>query len=347
MYAPSQNGRCLALPVHTYAGRDPIEAHYDELNRSFPYCERNILSWGAQGQDLIRLASLSMSALPPMAANDFGPSKGGFMAEAEYGFGLSVRTSQLNPSPTAYAVCLVLAGTMTMERIDGIFAVGAGEGLIIDPAAVVELKISPGTHFVEFNLSRRHLMRLGGELAPGSYGRELQLSPVLRVQDARNLAALSSAMAGMIGPGSHAAGQGLLFQRWSEIIALTVLQQQQALPAAISPPQEAGSPASLRRALEYIESQAESDIALVDIAAAAYVSASTLLRLFRTHLNMSPMAFLRQLRLDRARVELRSDRARTVQETAQRWNFQNASKFSRAYAERFGELPSDTRLRRR
>ncbi len=75
---------------------------------------------------------------------------------------------------------------------------------------------------------------------------------------------------------------------------------------------------------------------LSDIAAAACVSASSLLRQFNEHLGLSPGAFLRQVRLDRARNELRRGGSGSVRELAQRWGFQNASKFSQAYLRRFG-----------
>jgi len=104
--------------------------------------------------------------------------------------------------------------------------------------------------------------------------------------------------------------------------------------------------ASLRRAVEFIHAHAETAIGLADIADAACISVSSLLRQFNGHLGQSPFGFLRSVRLERARTELRGDGAPPVREVALRWGFQNASKFTRAYRQQFGERPSETRTRR-
>jgi len=91
---------------------------------------------------------------------------------------------------------------------------------------------------------------------------------------------------------------------------------------------------------------ADTAIGLADIADAACVSVSSLLRQFNGHLGQSPFAFLRAVRLERARTELRSDDAPPARDVALRWGCQNASKFTRAHQQQFGERPSETRTRR-
>lgn len=56
---------------------------------------------------------------------------------------------------------------------------------------------------------------------------------------------------------------------------------------------------------------------------------------------MSPMQYLRGVRLDRAREDLQAG-VGTVSDIAYQWGFTNLGRFARAYRERFGELPSDT-----
>ncbi|SDU55082.1 Helix-turn-helix domain-containing protein [Gordonia westfalica] len=59
---------------------------------------------------------------------------------------------------------------------------------------------------------------------------------------------------------------------------------------------------------------------------------------------MSPMQFLRQIRLERAHQQLlREDPATvTVAEVAQSWGFDNLGRFSQMYRHRYGRLLSHT-----
>ncbi|WKG03467.1 helix-turn-helix domain-containing protein [Mycolicibacterium sp. HK-90] len=103
-------------------------------------------------------------------------------------------------------------------------------------------------------------------------------------------------------------------------------------------------PALLRRAVAYIEANADRDIALVDIAEAVYVTPRALQYMFRRHLDVSPMGYLRRVRLDHARQQLlKADpTTTTVQAVAARWGFAHTGRFAAAYRHAFGENPSDT-----
>lgn len=103
-------------------------------------------------------------------------------------------------------------------------------------------------------------------------------------------------------------------------------------------------PRNLRGALAYIEAHLDEPMTLGDIARAAGCSARTLNDAFQEHFAVSPITRVRQLRLDRVRAEL-LDGAASVTEIACRWGFSHLGRFSAAYHERFGELPSQTRRR--
>lgn len=103
-------------------------------------------------------------------------------------------------------------------------------------------------------------------------------------------------------------------------------------------------PRNLRAALAYIESHLAEAMTLGDVAQAAGCSARTLTDTFKEHFSVSPMTRVRQLRLDRVHAEL-LDGSLSVTEAACRWGFTHLGRFSAAYHERFGELPSET-LRR-
>ncbi|WP_432544212.1 AraC family transcriptional regulator [Kineococcus sp. SYSU DK002] len=108
------------------------------------------------------------------------------------------------------------------------------------------------------------------------------------------------------------------------------------------------APATIRRAVAHVDANAHRPLPLDEIAAAAGTGARALQDGFRRHLGTTPLGYVRRVRLEHARRELReADPARgdTVAAVAARWGFSNAGRFSAAYRAAFGEPPGDT-LRR-
>lgn len=103
------------------------------------------------------------------------------------------------------------------------------------------------------------------------------------------------------------------------------------------------SPAFVKHAEAFIEAHCSEPLELLEIANAAGVSARTLRDGFQHFKGVSPMQFVRQLRLERARnalLEAPSDVR--VAEIALDCGFTHLGRFAMAYKEIFGESPSDT-----
>jgi AraC-like DNA-binding protein len=103
-------------------------------------------------------------------------------------------------------------------------------------------------------------------------------------------------------------------------------------------------PATLRRAASFIEANADIDITLADISRAAGVTTRAVQLAFRRHLNTTPAAYLRRVRLDRAHRQLQEadpDRD-SVTAVAYRWGFSSPSRFAIYYRRAYGVPPSDT-----
>lgn len=101
------------------------------------------------------------------------------------------------------------------------------------------------------------------------------------------------------------------------------------------------------RAIDFIEEHAHEPITGPDIAAASFVSLRALQSGFHNELGVSPMTYLRNVRLERVRAELLTrGHDSSVSGVASQWGFTHLSRFSEHYRRRFGELPSET-LRRR
>jgi transcriptional regulator GlxA family with amidase domain len=110
---------------------------------------------------------------------------------------------------------------------------------------------------------------------------------------------------------------------------------------ALALPVKPGRPAAVRDAMDIIEAGAHLPLTTTALAAQCHVSVRTLQEGFQRHLGMSPMAFLRVVRLGRAHRDLRSaDPSRnTVAAIAHRWGFTHAGRFAAAHQRMYGETP--------
>jgi len=104
------------------------------------------------------------------------------------------------------------------------------------------------------------------------------------------------------------------------------------------------SPPMLRRAIEFMHANCTRDIGMSEVAKALNVTPRAVQYMFRRHLDMSPMTYLRQIRLRRAHRDLLAgDPIRdTVAEIAIRWGFAHTGRFSQVYRTEFGQSPSVT-----
>ncbi len=101
---------------------------------------------------------------------------------------------------------------------------------------------------------------------------------------------------------------------------------------------------ALRCAAEYLAAHISDAVSVSDVAVAAGISTSTLYRAFWKRHGKSPMAFLKDRRLDAVqRALLAADYpTETVTKIAMGYGFYHLGRFAAAYRARFGESPSET-----
>jgi AraC-like DNA-binding protein len=109
-------------------------------------------------------------------------------------------------------------------------------------------------------------------------------------------------------------------------------------------PSRCWSRTPVRRAVEAIRSDPAQPFTPTGLARLAGASTRTLHDGFRRHLDTTPMAYLRLVRLERAHAELRAaePRGTTVAAVAHRWGFSHVSRFSQAYRRTYGRPPGAT-----
>ncbi|ATE62051.1 AraC family transcriptional regulator [Thauera sinica] len=102
-------------------------------------------------------------------------------------------------------------------------------------------------------------------------------------------------------------------------------------------------PRHVRLAEEYMHANPGAPITVEELAGLTGVSVRTLYNGFRRHRGMTPMRYLKDLRMERVRQDLLDPgQPRSVTALAIRWGFLELGRFSADYRERYGELPSAT-----
>jgi AraC-like DNA-binding protein len=106
-------------------------------------------------------------------------------------------------------------------------------------------------------------------------------------------------------------------------------------------------PSAIRTAIDVIEAEADQPLTVSMLAARCCVSVRSLQQGFRRHVGVTPMTYLRAVRLRRAhQALLESDPTRvTVAAVACQWGFSNLGRFAAAHTAWYQESPSET-LRR-
>ncbi|MFF4116201.1 AraC family transcriptional regulator [Streptomyces sp. NPDC001714] len=125
------------------------------------------------------------------------------------------------------------------------------------------------------------------------------------------------------------------------LVSGLLLAQTHNYTEALLRPQPPAYPRTVRKAVDLIEAHPETPFTIGDLARAAGVSARRLQEGFREHLGVTPLTYLRNVRLDRVHADLLTG-ATGVTEAAGRWDFTHLSRFSAAYRRRFGAAPSQT-----
>ena len=129
-----------------------------------------------------------------------------------------------------------------------------------------------------------------------------------------------------------------------QLILGLLTHQQSNIRHLLAPRAAAGSNSQIRRAQEYIHAHASEPLTVSAIAAEAGCSIRSLQAGFRRHFGLSPVGYLRDLRLDLARYLLLSRSSNTrISSIAYDCGFSHLGRFSQLYTARFGELPSATR----
>jgi AraC-like DNA-binding protein len=135
----------------------------------------------------------------------------------------------------------------------------------------------------------------------------------------------------------------LMVNQIEQLVVATLVGAQPHDMEAIKPARCATVlPRHVKRVQEYLRANVSEPITADQMALVAGVSLRSLYAAFKEYCGVSPLQYLRMLRLDGARQSLLTEPNCNIGTIAMRWGFGHLGRFSTEYKERFGESPSQT-----
>ncbi|MEV0685330.1 AraC family transcriptional regulator [Nocardia sp. NPDC050378] len=261
-------------------------------------------------------------------------------------FGTDVRVTALPPS--CYVVCFAptggvrVAATRTNQQVTG------QRGAVLYPHEATFFEDwSPASELVSLRIEDDHLERGLVQLIGHPIREPIRFEAGCDLENAQTASfrrALQLLEAELQNPSALAHDD-----RGAELLADFVttsllLSQPNNYSEMIHKPRKAVPLGAVRAAQELMDADPMSINTVGELANRVHTSVRSLEQGFRTHLDTTPMTYLRRTRLAHAHRELQVAASSncTVRRIAHRWGFQHLGRFARCYREAFGELPAET-----
>ncbi|WP_326686946.1 MULTISPECIES: AraC family transcriptional regulator [unclassified Streptomyces] len=278
-------------------------------------------------------------------------AEGGFPGITLSALGYGTETLVAPEPLTSYLlVCQVHQGRIRLEsaeRREEQF-VSPGDTYVMDPHQRLRVYWAPGTRVTTIRLDRELAERAAGD----ALGREepvralFGLGGAVSKAAAESWAGISATIHREVMSGGVARTSPLVASQLTQTAAATLMATHRLLPGseAVRHVGNVAHPA-VRRAIQLIEERSDQPLSLSDLAVAARCSPRALQEAFQRYVGRTPLAYLREVRLDRAHRDLvaaDADGPVTVAEIAFRWGFSNLGRFANWYRLRYGHAPSLT-----
>jgi AraC-like DNA-binding protein len=271
------------------------------------------------------------------------------LGEISYGADIRVTISDLE---TAYHVLAPLTGTLRSRHRGTVVLADPTRAAVFRPVGDIDLEWPGSCRLLSVKVDRAALERELDATLDQRIVSPLLLGESFDLIDGpgRTWAALVRLVLAELRHPDGLAAQPRMAARWRDLLvsglAMTVEHPYGDEPAGMQGPNR---PRTVKRTLDAMHAEPSRQYTAKDLAAIAGVGVRVLQESFRQHVGMSPLTYLRRLRLDGVHAELsRSDPWQvSVSEVAFRWGFTHLGRFAGAYKERFGVPPSQTLRERR
>jgi AraC-like DNA-binding protein len=127
------------------------------------------------------------------------------------------------------------------------------------------------------------------------------------------------------------------------ILRLVFLNFSHGLSNRLRHQQMDGTSRQIMKAVDFMRANLHQPLTLSEVAEAAGISVRSLQYGFRRFRNITPLAYLREIRLEAAQTELSSPlNMLSIKDVAVKWGFTHMGHFAARYRAAYGEMPSET-----
>lgn len=260
-----------------------------------------------------------------------------------YGAEVEIDPGQLQ---NFYLLQFPLAGQARIQHRGEEIEAGQNTATILNPDRDTRMIWGAGCRKLLLQINRRHLERVAQDMTGAELPGAVRFDPRIGLNTAGGQRLFRRVVAAARAATDHELWHGAsgLNEAWAERELATVLLESQ--PSNVSHmlwrSRRAPTTREMRRALDYIHTHFADPIRVEDIARAADVNVRSLQLGFKRLYGLSPMRYLRDVRLDAARYCLSRRQGRaSVTDVAYSVGFTHLGRFSQDYRDRFGVSPSE------
>ncbi|UTW14184.1 AraC family transcriptional regulator [Marinobacterium rhizophilum] len=220
-------------------------------------------------------------------------------------------------------------------------------GAVLNPAQALLMRYDKGCDQLMLRIEREALEQACSRIIGRPLSRPLAFNNVLNWQQDASWMNMLLYIVRLQKESPEGLQQPLITQQLEQLIISTLLCVQPSnYSDALRQNDRRLAPRHVKRVEEHIEQHAREPLSPALLAELAGVSLRTLYAGFREFRNLSPMEYLRQVRLQNVRQDLLHDcQSKTVTELAMAWGFTHMGRFSKDYRLLYGESPSETKRR--